>query len=82
MSERNRIVVTDVATNPYFSDYLRGLVLRAKVRSLQSTPLIDSAGKLIGVVSTHYSYPGGFLPQMGKKVDDLAAQFVAKINAG
>jgi DNA-binding NarL/FixJ family response regulator len=81
MNERTRIVVTDVATDPHFSDYLRGLLLRAEVHSLQSTPLIDSAGKLVGVVSTHYLHPGIPSPDVLKHVDNLATSFLTKIRA-
>lgn len=81
MNERSRIVVTDVATDPLFSDDSRGVLLRAKVRSLQSTPLIDSLGKLVGIVSTHHCRPGGPMPHVLKHVDNLAASFLARINA-
>lgn len=54
--------------------------MRAKVRSVQSTPLIDSSGKLVGMVSTHYSRPGGPMPDVLEHVDNLAADFLATIN--
>ena len=81
MNGRSRIVVTDVATDQLFSNDSRGVLLRAKVRSLQSTPLIDSLGKLVGMVSTHHRHPGGPRPHMLKHVDNLAASFLTKTNA-
>jgi CheY-like chemotaxis protein len=81
MNGRSRIVVTDVASDPLYSNDSRGVMLRAKVRSLQSTPLIGSGGKFLGMVSTHYKDQGRPLPHMWKRVDDLAASFLASINA-
>lgn len=80
MNGRSRVVVTDVASDPLYSSDSRGVMLRAKVRSLQSTPLIDLWGNLVGMVSTHYNDPGGPLPHMWKHVDDLAASFLAELN--
>jgi CheY-like chemotaxis protein len=59
MNRSSRVVVTDVATAPLLSNETRGVLLRAKVRAVQSTPLVETSGKLIGMVSTHYSHPGG-----------------------
>ena len=62
MKRRSRIVVTDIATDPLFSDESGGVLLRANVRSVQSTPLIDSLGKFVGIASTHYSRSNGITP--------------------
>jgi len=70
-----RIVVQDVATDPLLTTESRNVLLRARVRSVQSTPLID-AGRLIGMVSTHYRCPNGIKPQALRQVDD----FVASLN--
>ena len=79
MEARTRIVVKDVASDPVFSSDFKGLLLRANVRSIQATPLIDSSGKLVGIVSTHYSHPNPS-PDALKHVDDLATSFLAEIN--
>ena len=81
MSARSRIVVVDVATDSLFSSDAKAVLMRANVGSIQSTPLIDSSGTLIGMVSTHYKKPGSRLPEMWKHVDDLAANFLATISA-
>jgi len=80
MNARSRIVVTDVSGHQVYSDDSRGVMLRANVRSVQTTPLIDSSGKLFGMVSTHYKRPGGPMPHMWKQVDDLAAGFVETLS--
>ena len=78
MNERSRMVVTDIATDPLFSTNSRAVLLRANVRSVQSTPLIDSSGKFVGMVSTHYCHPRGPMPNVLEHVDNLAADFLAK----
>lgn len=80
MNQRSRMVVADVATDAIFSNDSREVLLRANVRSVQSTPLIDSSGNLVGMVSTHNSRPGGLMPHMWKPIDDLAAKFLADIS--
>jgi DNA-binding NarL/FixJ family response regulator len=82
LKNRSRIVVTDVASDAIFSSDTRGVLLRANVRSIQSTPLINVAGNLVGMVSTHYTSPGGPLPYMWPAVDDLATEFLATIHDG
>jgi hypothetical protein len=79
MSGRSRVIVTDVAVDPIFSSDVRGVLLRANVRSVQSTPLIDRSGNFIGIVSTHYGRSGGHSPEVWTRVDELAAGFLAKI---
>ncbi|MFF0222054.1 GAF domain-containing protein [Streptomyces sp. NPDC004629] len=50
-------VTADVRDEPVLTPHQR--VFRAAgVRSVQSTPLVDRAGRLIGMVSTHQSQPG------------------------
>jgi DNA-binding NarL/FixJ family response regulator len=81
MINRCRMVISDVAADPLLSSDSRGVLLRAKVRSVQSTPLIGSTGRFLGTVSTHYRRPGGVLPHLLKQLDDLADQFVATIDS-
>jgi DNA-binding NarL/FixJ family response regulator len=80
MRGRSCIIGTDVATNQVFSDESRGVLLRANVRSVQSTPLIDRLGKFVGMVSTHCTRPGSPVPDVLGYVDILSASFLAKMN--
>lgn len=81
MNKRSRIVVTDVAADPVFSDDLRDLLLRSKIRSIQSTPLIDSSGNFVGVVSTHCKRAGPPPPDVLMRIDNLAISFLSKLNS-
>jgi DNA-binding NarL/FixJ family response regulator len=65
MSKRSRVVVTDVAIDPLFSSDTRGVLLRANVRSVQSTPLVDKNGNFVGMVSTHYGRSEALYPRCG-----------------
>jgi len=80
MRSRSRTVVFDVATDPVFSNETRDVLLSANVRSVQSTPLVDTLGKLVGILSTHYRSPGGATSDVLKQVDILAASFLARVN--
>jgi GAF domain-containing protein len=58
LKNRRRIVIDDVTESPVF----RGkpaleVLLDAKVRAVQSTPLIGASGTMLGVLSTHWSSP-------------------------
>jgi GAF domain-containing protein len=80
MKKRSRIVVTNVATDPVFQQNgSRDVLLRAKVRSVQSTPLLAPSGIFIGVVSTHYDHEIRPSPGVWRNVDDVVADYMAKI---
>ncbi|MFF0223929.1 GAF domain-containing protein [Streptomyces sp. NPDC004629] len=50
-------VVTDVLAAPDMARH-EGIFRAAGVRAVQSTPLVDCVGRLVGMVSTHMSEPG------------------------
>jgi hypothetical protein len=55
--ERAQIVIADVNADQAFERH-RGIAAATGFRAVQSTPLVDRAGRLVGVVSTHYPRPG------------------------
>jgi signal transduction histidine kinase len=58
MKERRRIIVEDVTKSPIFEGTpTLQMLLKAKVRAVQSTPLLSRDGKVLGVISTHFSRP-------------------------
>jgi len=58
MKSRRRVVVDDVANDPIFKGTPAGEVMvRAGALAVQSTPLIESSGELVGMLSTHYRSP-------------------------
>jgi signal transduction histidine kinase len=54
MTARRRVVVEDVAVDPIIDGPTSAVPRAAGVRAVQSTPLFDRTGGLVGVFSTHY----------------------------
>jgi len=81
MNRLSRVVVADVATDSILSNETREVLLRANVRAVQSTPMVEASGKLIGMVSTHYSHSGGPTPDVLQNVDAVVATFLAKLDS-
>jgi hypothetical protein len=54
--ERAQIVIADVHLDPGFAPH-RGIAAASGFRAVQSTPLVDLSGRMVGVVSTHYGRP-------------------------
>ena len=53
-----RVIVENVATAAIFQDTAaRNVMLKAHARAVQSTPLLSSAGRPLGMLSTHYRKP-------------------------
>ena len=71
------ILVTDVTTDPAFAPH-REAAAAAGFRAVQSTPLIDAAGTLLGVLSTHYPEPH-HLPAANRLVIRHYGQLVGQI---
>jgi hypothetical protein len=77
LNRGSRVVVPDVGSDPLFRDrQTQDVMQRAHVRSVQSTPLFNRSGKLIGVVSTHFDRPRGFPPNLLERMDEIIAGYV------
>jgi GAF domain-containing protein len=50
------IVIHDVQREPTFAPY-RAVAALAGFRAVQSTPIVSSEGKIVGVISTHFREP-------------------------
>jgi GAF domain-containing protein len=48
-----QVVITDVTTDPGFAPH-RDMAAASGFRAVQSTPLLNRAGHLVGMLSTHY----------------------------
>jgi len=51
-----QVVITDVITDPGFAPH-REIALASGFRAVQSTPLVNRVGQLVGMLSTHYPQP-------------------------
>ena len=73
-------VIADVMTDPGFAPH-REIAAAAGFRAVQSTPLTDSGGRLVGMVSTHWRRPGrppGRDMRVMELFGDLAGEAVAR----
>jgi GAF domain-containing protein len=53
LRDRQSIIVEDIMLDQHFAPY-REIMTRAGVRAVQSTPLLSSAGALVGIMSMHF----------------------------
>lgn len=52
-----RTVVRDVRTSRLYTEPARQVMLSANARACQSTPIVGSAGRALGIISTHFAEP-------------------------
>ena len=71
-----QIVVADVYSDPDFAPH-REIAAATGFRAVQSTPLVDYAGHLIGIVSTHYERPHR-LAERDLRILELYADFAGE----
>jgi PAS domain S-box-containing protein len=50
------VIVSDIATDPLWADF-RNLALAHELRACWSTPILSSAGRVLGTFATYYSQP-------------------------
>ena len=75
MQSHQRVVVEDVTDSEiYAGKPSLSVLLEAGVRAVQSMPLVSSTGKLLGMVSTHFSEPHRPTEQEMRLMDLLARQ--------
>jgi GAF domain-containing protein len=68
-----RVIVEDVERSEIFSGRAAGeVLLEANVRACQSTPLTNRAGRIVGVLSTHFTHPTRLAGQQASYMDVLA----------
>ena len=74
-----QLIIADVINDPGFEPH-RDIAAASGFRAVQSTPLVDKAGRVVGVVSTHYPRP--YAPsdrdmRIIKRYADLVGQVLA-----
>lgn len=78
-AKRAQIVIADVGADPGFQPH-RDMAAASGFRAVQSTPLLDLAGRLVGVISTHYPrphHPSGRDLMILKRYGELVGEAVA-----
>jgi PAS domain S-box-containing protein len=72
-----RVVINDITTSPTFMGTpALDVLLAAGVRAVESTPLVNRSGQMLGILSTHYRTPR-HLADRDLHVLDLLARQVA-----
>jgi signal transduction histidine kinase len=56
MQSQSRIIIEDVQTDAQFAPH-RHIASAAGFRAVQSTPLCNRGGEILGVISTHFKHP-------------------------
>ncbi|HJT19494.1 MAG TPA: GAF domain-containing protein [Nitrospira sp.] len=75
MERCERIIVEDVTQSEIFAGTpALAVMLEAGARAVQSTPLISSAGNMLGMISTHFSEPHRSSERELRLMDLLARQ--------
>jgi len=83
VKQGQRVVVPDVASHPLFAGKPAQPVLaRAGVRAVQSTPLQDESGEVLGVISTHYELPRQPTDRQLRVIDEIAGRTAFWLDGG
>jgi GAF domain-containing protein len=72
MKQARQIVVRDVTTSPLFKESARRVMLEQEVLACQSTPIVSSDGRVIGILSTHYRRPTRPTERQLRRVAEMA----------
>src|SRR3989441_2918031 len=64
------VIVTDIATDPLWVDY-RDLALGHGLRACWSTPILSSAGKVLGTFAIYYREPRNPAPQEHELIEQI-----------
>lgn len=77
LKHHERVIIEDVTESAVFERTTAlEVLLDANVRAVQSTPLIDRSGRVLGVLSTHWSSPRHLSNQDFRPVELLARTVV------
>ena len=83
--QKSRIIVDDVSCGTIFDEDNRRFMLGEGMVCIQSTPMFSVAGKLLGIMSTHYKSPHVFDERQLRVLDLLsrqAANVIERIKIG
>lgn len=74
MKRRQRTLVPDVRSSRLFTEPARQTMLAANVLACQSTPIISTDSRLLGMISTHFRQPHTPTRRELRYIDTLASQ--------
>ena len=65
-----QVIVSDIATNPLWADY-RDLALAHGLRACWSTPILSTAGRVLGTFAIYYSEPRNPTPEEHEVIEQV-----------
>jgi two-component system CheB/CheR fusion protein len=84
LAQRQRVIIEDVESDPDFTPH-RAIAAAAGFRAVQSTPLINRQGELLGILSTQFRQPHRPTERELRMLDmygRLASEFIDLIQMG
>src|SRR5258705_125350 len=81
---KERVIVSDIDTDPLWADF-RDLALGHGLRACWSTPIVSSAGNVLGTFAIYYREPRSPNPQESTLIDQithLASIAIERANSG
>lgn len=78
LAKRETICIDDLSTDKSFSRHLN-LALQNNIRAVQSTPLISSSNKIVGMISVHFRAPKKIPKNMLLRFESFCKQAADKI---
>jgi GAF domain-containing protein len=77
LARRERVITEDVRTDPHLASPVRAALERAGFLSVVSTPVVDEAGEILGMLSVQYRRAGRPTAEVLARLDTLAARAAA-----
>ena len=78
LKKRETIFIEDLTTDRSFARHLNH-ALQNNIRAVQSTPLISSSGKIVGMISVHFATPKKIPKETLKVFESFCAKAADKI---
>lgn len=73
----NRVSIADISNDPHFTPYL-SRAQETGYHAVQSTPILDAHGCVIGILSTHFSAPH-YLTRAAERALDQSAERASQL---
>jgi GAF domain-containing protein len=73
-----RVVIPDISVDRFYAPYL-SIAHASGYRAVQSTPIIQSGGSVIGVLSTHFSHSHEWSETAQRALDHSASKVAASV---
>lgn len=73
-----RVIIPDILLDAAYKPYV-DVALEAGYRAVQSTPMLDDAGQVVGVLSTHFPHSQSLSKKAARRLDAIAREAALRI---